>query len=294
MEMTEFGSSGAGGEIGSMPYSVVFHCRAEDEIDGHAVKGKGLRELILRIFDRVDSEAAQKIVGAKEAPFTVSPFFAKRVRPNPASKHDGQDQRVRGDLIKSGTICRFRLTLLEDRLYRAVTGLVADLPLAFPVAGGALTLNHGAWSGQGADAWPRSQTYGQLSADASPTSKELRLQFVTPTTFQRKGGVLPLPHPQIVFKGFLRSWNWFAFLPLSSDVENLIDRHIFLREFRISPVDYDTGEGAKPAFTGWCRFVLAGRHHEKHIREFNLLADYSFYCGSGHYRDRGMGVTRRL
>jgi len=112
--------------------------------------------------------------------------------------------------------------------------------------------------------------------------------------FTRHGGALPLPDPQLAFKGFLRSWTWFAFLPLSTDLEKVIEHHILLKDFRISAANYDAGEGMRPSFTGWCQFVLIGRHHEKHIKEFNLLADYSFYCGTGDHTDLGMGVTRRL
>ncbi len=277
-----------------MPYAVVFQCIADDDLDARFLKGKGLRDLVFQLFDQLDPQVVQRIAGARETSFTVSPFFAKRVPSESRSGHGRWDHPFGGQRIKGGTPCRFRLTLLEDRLYQSMAGRLDTSTLVLSVGGRVLRVTHIFSSGQGSDPWPRSQTYGQLQEEASSTFKELRLQFVSPTTLRRPGGMLPLPDPQVIFKGFLSAWNWFAFLPLSTDLERLIDRYICVKDFRISPSNYDTGEGSKPSFTGWCQFVLVGRHHEKHIKEFNLLADYSFYCGTGDYTDRGMGVTRRL
>lgn len=277
-----------------MPYSVVFHCIADKDLNGSVLRGKGFRNLVFQLFDRVDPRLAQQIAEARENRFTVSPFFAKRWPSEPGTGYDGADHRFRGERIKAGARCRFRLTLLEDRLYQSMAGLIGTSALVLSVDRRPLRVTHVLSSRQASDVWPRSQTYGQLHEEASPTCKELRLQFVTPTLFHRHGGALPLPDPQTVFRGFLHAWNCFALRPLSTDLERLIDRCIFLKDFRISRTTYDAGEGIQPSFTGWCQYTLIGRHHEKHIKEFNLLGDYSFYCGTGDCTDRGMGMTRRL
>ncbi len=273
---------------------MVFHCIAEEDLDESVLRGQGFRNLVFQLVESLGPRLSQQVAGARRRPFTVSPFFAKRRPPGPRGAHQREDHRFRGQTVKAGTPCRFRLTLLEDRLYHAMARLMGTSPLFISVDGRGLRVTHILSSRQESDPWPRSQTYGQLLEEASSTCRELRIQFVTPTTFIRHGGALPLPDPQITFKGFLQSWNWFAFLPLSSDLERLIDHHILLKDFRISATTYDTGEGKTPSFTGLCQFVLVGRHHEKHIREFNLLADYSFYCGTGDHTDMGMGVTQRL
>ncbi|NIO04297.1 MAG: CRISPR system precrRNA processing endoribonuclease RAMP protein Cas6 [Proteobacteria bacterium] len=277
-----------------MPYSLVFHCTAEADLEGDVLRGKGLRDLVLRLFDRLNPKLSQQIARTRQSPFTVSPFFAKRQPLEPKGEIHGEDYPLRGQWIEVGTRCRFRLTLLEEKLYHTLAGVVGKPDFLLSMDGKALKVNEVFSSSQETDPWPRCETYQQLRDEASPTRKELRLQFVTPTTFSRHRGTLPLPDPQMVFKRYLRSWNWFAFLPLSTDLERLIDHHIFLKDFRISAVKCVKEGGVRPAFTGWSRFILAGRHHEKHIREFNLLADYSFYCGTGDYTDMGMGVTQRL
>lgn len=277
-----------------MPHSLVFHCIAEEDLGRDILRGEGLRHLVISLLDQLAPQIGQQVATARERPFTVSPFFAKRRSQGTKGNVGREDRPFRGERIEAGRRCRFRLTLLEDKLYQIMTGIVGRPDLTLFIKGQSLRVSEVLSSNQESDPWPRSQSYQQLRDQASSTRKELRLQFVTPTTLSRHGGTFPLPDPQVLFKGYLKSWNWFAFLPLSTDLERLIERHVFLKDFRISAVNYETGAGIRPAFTGWSQFVLLGRHHEKHIKEFNLLADYSFYCGTGDYTDMGMGVTQRL
>jgi len=277
-----------------MPYSVVFYCLAEEDLDENVLRGKGLCDWVYQVFYQLAPHRKQQAVGTKKGPFTVSPLFAKRSPSEPGGHAEIGDHGFKVRTIKAGTQCRFRLTFLEDRLYEAMVDHVGPSTPILSHAGKSLTVTHILSSPQGADPWPCSQTYEQLLDKASVTCKKTRLQFVTPTTFCRHGGFSPLPDPQRVFKGFFQSWNWFSLMPLSADLEMLIDRHIFLSDFKVSATKHNAGEGGRPSFTGWCEFVLLGRHHEEHVKEFNLLADYSFYCGTGDHTEMGMGVTRRI
>jgi CRISPR-associated endoribonuclease Cas6 len=281
------------GEV-SMPHSVVFHCVSEEDLGGDALRGMAYQDLVFQIMGRCEVHLAEQVPGSKELPFTVSPFFAKRSTFKEREGRGGDEPEFRGKTIRAGTPCRFRLTLLEDRLYQRLANLEAGNSLILDAQGRGLAVTQVFRFPHGSDRWPGSQTYAELMDRASSTSRELRLQFVTPTVFRRHGLALPLPNPHRMFKGILRTWNWFAFLPLSTDLESLIERHVAVKDFRISATRYDTGESSVPAFTGWCHFALIGRHHERHIKEFNLLGDYSFYCSTGDYRHLGMGVTRRL
>ena len=42
------------------------------------------------------------------------------------------------------------------------------------------------------------------------------------------------------------------------------------------------------------RVVRAHLLGDEMIRRLNALADYAFYCGTGHHTTRGMGQTRRV
>jgi len=103
-----------------------------------------------------------------------------------------------------------------------------------------------------------------------------------------------LPDPKLVFRGYLDHWRWFSSVPFSSDFMEVIEQSILLADFNISPVSHGMDYGKQNGFSGWCRFLLAGRHYERHIREFNVLADYAYYCGTGTNTSLGMGVTKRV
>lgn len=105
--------------------------------------------------------------------------------------------------------------------------------------------------------------------------RNVTLQFVTATAFERRGGSLPLPNPQLAFRGYLDRWRWFSNVPFSSDFMEVIEQSILLGDFNISPVSRGMDYGKQNGFAGWCHFLLAGRRHERHIREFNVLGDYA-------------------
>jgi len=278
----------------ALPYSLVFHCVPLDDLDGRWLKGKDLRDLVSQILEASYPDDAKQVGSVGVSSFTVSPFFAKRCSSHRGGYSGGKSSRSRVEMIRAGTPCRFRLTLLDDKDFEAVVSLIEDPTAVLSVSGKSLTVTHVLSRPSQSDPWPCSQTYRKLFDEASSTCKVVRLQFVTPTTFISPAGSLPLPDPQRVFRGFLKSWSRFALTPLSADMKELIDHHVCLREFRISSINYDSGEGIIASFTGWGQFALEGRHHEKHIREFNILAGFSFYCGTGDRTEIGMGVTRRL
>jgi CRISPR-associated endoribonuclease Cas6 len=277
-----------------VPFSIVFHCEPQEDFDSRELKGKGLQNFAYGLLDRLSPAQEHRAASVRRESFTASPFFAKRWPSQSGGSCGRKHRRSTVQMIRAGTPCGFRLTLLSDGLSEAVASFVSKPALIFAVNGRSIRVTHVLWTPSRSDPWPRSQTYEQLFDEASSTCKTLRLHFVTPTVFIRHRGPLPLPDPQDVFRGLIESWNRFAPVSLSTDLEGLIDRHVCLKEFRISSLTYDSGDELLPAFTGWGQFALTGRHHEKHIREFNLLADFSFYCGTGDRTEIGMGVTRRL
>ena len=277
-----------------MPFSIVFHCEPHKDFDSQELKGEGLQKLAHWLLERLNPVQVHRAISMGKGSFTISPFFAKRC-PSQGGESCGRERhRSTVQLIRAGTPCRFRITLLSDSLSEAVASFVRKPALVVPVNGQSIRVTHVLWTPSRSDPWPRSQTYEQLFDEASSTCTTLRLHFVTPTMFIRHSKPVPLPNPHDVFRGLIASWNLFAPISLSTDLERLIDRYVCLREFKISSLTYDIGHELIPAFTGWGQFALTGRHHEKHIREFNLLADFSFYCGIGNRTEIGMGVTRRL
>jgi CRISPR-associated endoribonuclease Cas6 len=249
----------------------------------------------------MDSQVIQRISGSKRIPFTFSPLFGKVDRGGATREISGTGKLIREGnfrrepMIRAGTPCRLRVSILEDSVGKRVEGIFRkpDKGLCLSLGDTRLKVTDMV-SGGSTDPWVSHKGYKELYEDASPSVRDVTLQFVTATAFERIGASLPLPDPQLVFRGYLDHWRWFSFIPLSSDLKKVIDQSILLTDFNISPASHELDEGRHCGFTGWCRFLLMGRRHERHIRDFNALTDYAYYCGTGINTSMGMGVTRRI
>ena len=285
-----------------MPSSFVIYCYPEVDLSKRASIGKGLHDGFMAFLAELDRQMAQRISGSKTIPFTLSPLFGKVDRGVMSKGRAGIEKFVRErdfgheGLIKAGTPCRLRISLLEDSVGKRVDGILRELGkgISLSIGGTPLRITDTVFSHESADPWVNRKSYKELYDDASTSMRNVTLQFVTATAFKRRGGSLPLPDPQLVFKGYLDHWRWFSFVPFSSDFMDVIEQSILLVNFNISPVSYAMDHGKQHGFTGWCCFLLVGRHHEGHIREFNALVDYAYYCGTGRNTSMGMGVTRRV
>jgi len=289
-------------EILAMPSSFVIYCHPEIDLSKRAYIGKGLYDGFMAFLAQLDSQVAQKISGAKTIPFTLSPLFGKVDR-RPMTKERREIEKLVGErdfgresFVKAETSCRLRISLLEDSIGKRLEEILGEPGegVSLTIDGIPLRITDAVFSHESADPWVNRKSYRELYDDASPLMRNVTLQFFTATALKRRGGSLPLPDPQLVFKGYLDHWRWFSFVPFSSDFMEVIEQSILLTDFNISPASHEMDYGKQHGFTGWCQFLLAGRHHEKHIREFNALADYAFYCGTGGNTSLGMGVTRRV
>lgn len=285
-----------------MPFSFVMYCHPEVDLSKRAYSGRGLHDGFMAFLAQLDSHVVKRIVGSNSIPFTLSPLFGEVDRVAMTKERPGSEKliherdSVREGLIKAGTPCRLRVTLLEDSVGKRMEGILRESGegLSLPIGGIPLMITDTVFSNESTDPWVRCKNYKELYDDASPSMRNVVLQFVTATAFERRGGSLPLPDPQLVFRGYFDHWRRFSFVPFSSDFMEVIEQSILLTDFNISPVSQEMDYGKQHGFTGWCRFLLVGRHHERHIREFNTLADYAYYCGTGRDTSLGMGVTRRV
>jgi CRISPR-associated endoribonuclease Cas6 len=289
-------------EILAMPSSFVIYCRPEVDLSKRAYIGKALHDGFMAFLAELDRQVAQGISESKTIPFTLSPLFGK-VEREPMIKARRRDEKLDGardfgrdGFLKAGTSCRLRISLLQESIGKRVEEILGKPGegISLTIGGIPLRITGAVFSPESQDPWVRRKSYNELYDDASASMRNVTLQFVTATALKRHSGNLPLPDPQLVFRGYLNHWRWFSFFPFSSDFIKVIEQSILLEDFNISPVSCAADYGRQHGFTGWCRFLLAGRHHERHIREFNVLADYAYYCGTGRNTSLGMGVTRRV
>lgn len=280
-----------------MPCSFVIYSYPEIDLPKGAVMGRSFHDGLLAFLSQSDSQIAERISKSKIIPFTFSPLFGKAERRGNSFRgyirevHLGCTNR-----IKAGTLCRLRVSVLDDSLGKRMEEIVGSYRerTHLSIDGIPLKIKDVFFARESRDPWVNWKGYRELYEDASPSLLRATLQFVTATAFERRSGSLPLPDPQLVFRGYLDQWQCFSPVPFSSSFTEMVDRFILLTDFNISPVLYETDKGKQRGFTGWCEFFLEGRHPEKQIREFNALVDYAFYCGTGGNTTSGMGVTRRV
>lgn len=134
----------------------------------------------------------------------------------------------------------------------------------------------------------RSVTYQDLQEDADRFSREMRLQFASPTLLKMGSHQIQFPVVPLLFKHYTVAWNTF-----SSDkvtFEPALLEHINVNDFKISSEKSRFGL----AFQGWIDLEIAKGRTENEIAVLNMLCDFSFYCGTGLQTGRGLGQTRRV
>lgn len=266
--------------------SAVIHLKALEKgsIPQHA--GSALRAEFLRWVAERDARRAEELHdGDGRRPYTVSElhgtFHAK----------DGFNQ------FERGASAWFRVTCLraEESTLLLNTLLPRLKGREFSLLGSRFEVQEGATGGH---PWARVEAAQSLVDrhfdPESPAPDFFDVEFVSPTAFSDDAGFVPLPIPENVFGSWLRRWDAFAAASLPRAVPALGEARLTLNRFdglRTSPVQLP--EGMVIGFSGACRFRTLAED-DFWARLCNLLADFSFFCGTGAKTTVGLGQTRRL
>jgi hypothetical protein len=134
----------------------------------------------------------------------------------------------------------------------------------------------------------RAMSYEELMEDADRARRVVALQFISPTMLPVGGRSVPFPVLSTLFDGYGSYWEAFSHMPVTG-LEAMLD-HLCVTDFRIScsPTEYGVG------FEGRLAMELDKGRTEKEIALFNVLSDFSFFCGSGVHTHCGLGQTKRL
>jgi CRISPR/Cas system endoribonuclease Cas6 (RAMP superfamily) len=130
-------------------------------------------------------------------------------------------------------------------------------------------------------------TYKDLQENADRSSREIRLQFTSPTLLKMGSYEVQFPVVPLLFRHYMGAWN--AFSPDKITFEPALLEHIRLTDFKISSEKSRFGL----AFQGWIDLEIARGRTENEIAIINMLCDYSLYCGTGVHAESGLGQTRR-
>lgn len=213
-------------------------------------------------IEAVDAPLAQLIDGgAGPKPFTVSPL-------------DEQGE--------------FRITLLDDDLYpillagltqRSAARIHANvLPIAAPP-----------------EVYAR--TYEELWR-AADRSTRVTLAFDTPASFRSNDMHYTLPDARLVFSSYLTRWNAFAPPDLRVDAAwpEWVEQTVAVTRFRLESREVRFKDHVQVGGVGAASYevIKSTRSTDLALAVFNVLADYAYFCGTGHKTTQGMGQTRRV
>jgi len=273
-----------------MLLSAVIHLKALERGALPQYLGPALRAEFLNWIGETDIKVSNELHdGNTLRPYTVSDL-------------KGTFHAQRGfNLVEAGQTAWFRVTSLHENQTRLLVDNV------FPkMEGESISLNRVKFKvvkvAEAGHPWARQATYESLVEKYFKTylspSDSLEMEFASPTTFSSDGLHVPLPIPKTVLKSWLNRWNKYSSASLPRAVKELKDARLALSFYALStsPLHYkDTKNNSDITwigFMGRCRFRVLAKD-EFWLRLCHLLADYSFYCGTGKKTSFGMGQTRR-
>ena len=217
-------------------------------------------------------------------PFTLSPLGIY-----------GEARRFQGfwlpkdRLIKAGSVCYLRLTLLDDALFPILTRSFERQESRFFL--GETKFITAPLPGAGSEG-VYYQSYPELIDRAIHSRRKLKLRFLTPTSFSQGKTDLPLPVPQLVFQSYMKRFETFyqvAFLPDFAAEINYYVGIANLQNIRTSVIK--SKRVNLIGFIGDVVFTIHPKTPPELIFQLNLLAEFAFFCGTGKKTALGMGQT---
>lgn len=193
-------------------------------------------------------------------------------------------------LASSGKHGSFRISLLDDSLLDPLTAGMREEP--FVLAHETRLHFSGVPDVVGA-------SYDELVSRADEEAT-ITLEFMTPTAFRVEEMAYVLPDPARVFESYLMQWNLFspAALRIAEAWLNWLRESVVISRHRLQTdvLRFDTH--SQIGFTGLVSFSIPRARlaatEEEPVRILNFLADFAFFCGTGHKTSQGMGQTRRV
>lgn len=139
-------------------------------------------------------------------------------------------------------------------------------------------------------------TYSQLLQQYSSKNRDVKLSFISPTSFRRQGHHFPLPVPVNLFHSYLRRWNDFSGMSVEQDAFlEWIDKGVIINQFHLDSTKVAAGKrGSVTGFMGAMSLSLNQKAlgNPEFTKLFYALVKLAPYCGTGHKTTFGLGQTR--
>ena len=319
-----------------MPHSLVLNFLPNSPIPPGFTSGKHLHALFLNLVSSVDTEMGNQLhANQGNKAFTLSPLqivkssefsvlSSKRDRSvqnsKPPSQLKTQNSKLKTSLstqnsrilkwqyhqpVAPNTLCWWRISLLDDRLFNHLSQLWLNLNPDHPWHLGPADLHITSILGtpQSTQPWANFRNYTQLYDQASDQERKLSLQFCTPTAFRQGKYDSAMPTPNRVFISLLRCWNHYSGLEFPLDIIETVQPSYFniRTEIVTDPRSQFQHTGARfdprnqfMGCVGEVTFRILGNVDSITIKQLNTLADFALYAGVGRKTPMGMGMTRRV
>ncbi|HKJ39843.1 MAG TPA: CRISPR-associated endoribonuclease Cas6 [Anaerolineales bacterium] len=233
-------------------------------------------------------------------PYTVSTLLDRYGHPHKA-----------GDWLKEGQECWLRITTIGEELSEAflinvLKRLQKNITLHkmdFRIDGYTINPRENAWAGQTA--------FSEIAQDSKyiEVSRDVRMEFVTPTAFRTNGNDISIPAPHQIFRSLWQKWN--ATCPESMQLDDLWPNFaadcILVNELTaVNTTRWEFAQGTRGAATGFTGTVGFSLLPISKIKEqwrpfwdgadvvMQSLARFAFYAGVGHHTTIGMGQSQAL
>jgi CRISPR-associated endoribonuclease Cas6 len=215
--------------------------------------------------------------GQSEKPFTISAL-------NSITTPQGKSLQFSLDQSYEWTI-----TALSPEVVSGLQAWLKQTPTELQLRASTFTIKDWTFSQQ-------PTTYAQLLPKTIPDSPSLTLNFLSPTSFRRKGSHFPLPLPFNLFHSYLRRWNDFSDLSVDQDeFLTWIDESVVILRHQLRSHKVSVGKsGSVTGFTGAIQFGLTRKslQNTEFVQLFLALGQLAPYCGTGHKTTFGLGQTR--
>lgn len=255
--------------------------------------GHYIHAAFLNIAREMDSKIAEQLHEEQSCkPFTVSPLQGKFGK-------QGKD-RI---LIRAGTECWVRFTVLDDYLLSAIVRFFAEGDSTMLCLGGQyFQVTRVAANEGGVDSnWSACTTFEELMDRASSFNK-LNIRFYSPTAFKvhnrgingAQNHVFPdAPH---CFHSWVRKWNALSAIKVNeAALMTFVQENIHFSRYSIKTKIMNFGGYKQLGFVGDCEYRLVngnGAGKSGLLKHAEALANFAFYCGTGYKTTMGMGQTR--
>jgi len=271
-----------------MPHSLVINFTPISYIPVGYTSGKHLHALFFNLVNSVNQELAEYFHQSEaNKSFTISPLQIIQNRKNSDNLLQYQHQNK----IKSGSNCWWRITLLNDSLFSQLTKLWLNLNPKKPyhLGSGELMITS-ILATPNSHPWANACSYEQIYDQASNIERNLNFKISTPTAFRYGKYDNFLPTAELVFSSLLKRWQKYSNIPL-----NIQDfSYLFPAYFNLKTEIFIEANSKFIGCVGEISYKILGDVNLEIIKQLNILADYSFYCGLGRKTTMGFGVLKRL